>query len=129
MSEGFNDDRIAEITKLLQDYFDGLYDGDLAKFNNVFHENSHLYASDGDTLIDWPRSEYFNIIKGRESPSEQGLARHDQILSIHMSGPNTALATVKCAIPPRYFTDYLTLLKGPTGWRIISKTFHTDTRE
>jgi hypothetical protein len=33
---------------------------------------------------------------------------------------------VQCAIPPRYFTDYLTLLKTNEGWQIISKTFHTD---
>ncbi len=126
MSDGFTDASIAEITGLLQDYFDGLYDGDLDTFARVFHPNAHLYASDGETLTDWPRSEYFDIIRARPSAREQGLARHDRILSIHKAGPNTALATVNCAIPPRYFTDYLTLLRSDGEWRIISKTFHVD---
>ena len=129
MSGGFSDASIGEITELLQDYFDGLYDGDLEKFDRVFHPNAHLYASDGETLIDWKRAEYFDVIGGRQSSREQGVARHHRILSIHKAGPDTALATVNCAIPPRYFTDYLTLVRLGGQWQIISKTFHTDTHE
>jgi len=129
MSERFNDASIADITGVLKDYFDGLYDGDLDKFARVFHENAHLYFTDGETVTDWPRETYFELIAGRDSPAAQGAARHDKILSIHKAGPNTALATVNCAIPPRYFTDYLTLVNTAQGWRIISKTFHIDTHE
>jgi len=129
MSDGFSDDSIGEITALLQDYFDGLYDGDLEKFARVFHENSHLYATDGSAVTDWPRAKYFEIIETRDSPRAQNLKRHDRILSIHKSGPDTAHATVNCAMPPRYFTDYLTLVRTDDGWRIISKTYHTDIHE
>ena len=127
MDEGFKDANIQEISNLLGDYFDGLYDGDIQKFYNVFHPESHLYFSDGEAVTDWPRAEYFEMISNRPSPSSQGLIRHDKIISINVSGPATAFATVQCAIPPRYFTDYLTLLKVNEGWKIISKTFHTDT--
>ena len=41
MNENFRDASIGEITKLLQDYFDGLYDVDLEKFCHVCNENSH----------------------------------------------------------------------------------------
>lgn len=129
MADGFSDDSIAQITAVLEAYFDGLYDGDLDKFDRVFHPNAHLYATDGSNLTDWPREEYFSVISGRASGREQGLARHDKILSIHKAGPDTALATVNCALPPRYFTDYLTLLRLDGQWRIISKTFHVDTHD
>lgn len=129
MSERFNDASISAITAVLTEYFDGLYDGDLEKFARVFHEDSHLYFTDGATVTDWPRATYFEKIGGRASPASQGLARHDRILSIHKAGPDTALATVNCAMPPRYFTDYLTLVNTDQGWRIISKTFHTDLHE
>ena len=129
MSEGFNDPSIADITAVLKDYFDGLHDGDLVKFQMVFHADSHLYFSDGKTVTDWTRAIYFEKIAARASPASQGLPRHDRILSIHKAGPDTALATVNCAIPPRYFTDYLTLVRTDSGWRIISKTFHTDTHD
>ena len=127
MSENFQDTSIVDITDLLRDYFDGLYQGDVKKFSKVFHENSHLYFSDGDMVTDWPRSQYLEMIAGRSSPMSQGLIRHDKIISINVSGPDTAFAIVQCAIPPRYFTDYLTLLKTKAGWQIISKTFHTET--
>jgi len=129
MSEGFSDASIGEITALLEDYFDGLYSGDLETFTRIFHENAHLYASDGNELTDWPREQYFDLIRNRQSALEQGLNRHDRILSIHKAGPNTALATVNCAMPPKYFTDYLTLLQNDGVWRIISKTFHLDIHE
>ena len=127
MGEGFKDAYIQEISFLLGDYFDGLYEGDIQKFSNVFHPESQFYFSDGESVTDWPRTEYFEMISNRPSPSSQDLIRHDKIISINVSGPATAFAIVQCAIPPRYFTDYLTLLKVNEGWKIISKTFHTDT--
>jgi hypothetical protein len=47
---------------------------------------------------------------------------------VDFSGPETACVKVECAIPPRYFTDYLTLLKFTNGWRVVSKTFRTTVR-
>ncbi len=129
MTKSFNDASIGEITALLQDYFDGLYDGDVDKFGRIFHTNSHLYSTDGTAVTDWTREKYFEMIRARQSASSQELARHDRILSIHKAGPDTALATVNCALPPRYFTDYLTLLRTSDGWKIISKTFHVVTHD
>ena len=129
MNDGYQDDGMAEITALLGDYFDGLYDGDLDKFDRVFHPASHLYASDGQGLTDMPRESYFELIRGRPSPRSQDLPRYDRIVSLHRSGPDTAHAVVNCAIPPRYFTDYLTLLRTGGRWQIVSKTFHTDLHE
>ena len=129
MGEPFNDSSIGAITELLKDYFDGLYDGDLDKFARVFHPSSHLYATDGQAVTDLTREDYFAMIQARQSPKAQGLKRYDQIRSIHKSGPDTALATVNCAMPPRYFTDYLSLLMTDDGWQIISKTYHTEIHE
>ncbi len=129
MSDSFSDASIGEITELLRDYLDGLHDGDLDRFGRIFHPNSHLYATDGSALTDMSRAQYFELIGSRESPRAQGLARYDRILSIHKAGPNTALAIVNCAIPPRYFTDYLTLLRTEDGWQIVSKTYHTEIHE
>lgn len=36
---------------------------------------------------------------------------------------------VECSIHPRYFTDYLTLLKLNGGWKVVSKTYRMDVRE
>ena len=53
----------------------------------------------------------------------------DRIVSIDMAGPETAFVKLECSVHPRYFTDYLSLLKLNGGLRIVSKTFRTDVRE
>ena len=63
------DTDMAAIGGLLQDYFDGLYDGDVAKFERVFHPVAHLYSTDGQTVTDLPRAEYLAMIAGRQSPA------------------------------------------------------------
>ena len=78
---------------------------------------------------DIPRSKWFDMVAGRASAKSKGLARRDRIVSIDMSGPETAFVKVECQIPPRYFTDYLLLLKGTDGWKIVSKSFRADVRE
>ena len=121
------DKNFEDITSALWTYFDGLHEGDTEKLGSVFHPGCHLYSNTGSEFIDWPRDKWFEVVKGRESPKSQGLARHDRIISIDMSDDTTALAKVSCAIPPRYFTDYLTLLKLDGRWQVISKSFRFDT--
>ncbi|HTR86251.1 MAG TPA: nuclear transport factor 2 family protein [Reyranella sp.] len=117
---------VAAIEKVLHTYFDGLYEGDTKKLGEAFHPASHLYAAGPDgKAIDWPREKWFEYVSGRPSAKSQGSARADRIVSIDFSGPNTAFAKVECQLPPRYFTDYLTLLKADGRWQVISKSYHT----
>ena len=122
---------IQAIEKVIGSYFDGLYDGDVAKLASAFHDVSHLYSVGPDgTVQDLPRTQWLDMVKGRPSAKSKSLARADRIVSIDMSGPETAFVKVECQIPPRYFTDYLTLLKLKGGeWRIVSKTFRATVRD
>jgi len=121
-------DDLPAIEALLQTYFDGLYEGDIAKLAAAFHETADLrsIAADG-TLAVLPRAAWFEAVQSRASPQSRDLPRHDRVMTIDRSGPATAFAKVQCAIPPRYFTDYLTLARLNQGWKIVGKTFHTDT--
>ena len=44
---------VAEVEKVLQTYFDGLYEGDTQKLGQAFHPASHLYSvgADGKALV------------------------------------------------------------------------------
>jgi hypothetical protein len=119
---------IKAIETVVWTYLDGLYEGDTAKLQSAFHESSHLYSQAEGRLADVPRAKWMEMVAGRASPKSQGLKRTDRIVSIDLSGPETAFVKLECSIAPRYFTDYLTLLKLNEGWRIVSKTFRTDTR-
>ncbi len=118
------------IQKVLQVYFDGLYEGDTKKLGEAFHPVSHLYSVGGDgKAADMPRVDWFKMVEGRKSAKANGSERRDRIVSIDFSGPGTAFAKVECQIPPRYFTDYLTLLKTDGRWQVIAKAFHTVMKE
>ncbi len=111
------------ISETIQTYFDGLHEGDTEKLGAVFHPCCHLFHGNKGELIDWDRTTWFERVDGRPSPRSQGKSRHDRIVSIDMSDQTTALAKVECAIPPRYFTDYLMLLKIDGRWQIVSKSY------
>lgn len=119
---------VAEVEKVVWTYLDGLYEGDTEKLGAAFHEVSHLYSANEGGVSDLPRAAWFDMVKGRASPKSKGLPRTDRIVSVDFSGPETAFVKLECSIPPRYFTDYLTLLKLKGGWRIVSKTFRADVR-
>lgn len=119
----------AAITATVQTYLDGLYEGDADKIAHAFHPTSVLTSEDGDDLKALPRAEWLDLIRGRASGKSKGLHRHDEILQIDQSGPTTAFVKLKCQLPPRYFTDYLFLLKVEGRWQIVQKVFATEVRD
>lgn len=128
--DGMTDTAALEAARrVVQLYLDGLYEGDGAKIAAAFHPCAHLYsvAEDG-AVTDLPREEWLARIAARPSPASQGLARHDRVLALDLAGPESACAKVQCAIPPRFFTDYLLLLNTAEGWRIVAKSFRTEIR-
>ena len=119
-----SDDRQA-IEQTVQTYLDGLYEGDADKLASVFHDTSALtYEHDGKLVV-LPREQWLKAVRERPKPKDRGLARDDVILMVDQSGPTTAFVKVKCQIPPRFFTDYLNLLKIDGRWVVAQKVFAT----
>jgi hypothetical protein len=124
-----NPDDHSAIEKTIQTYFDGLYEGDADKLGSVFAETSALtWEQDGKVSV-LPRDQWLDAVRKRPSSKARGLPREDAILQIDQSGPTTAFVKVKCQIPPRYFTDYLNLLKVGGKWVIVQKVYATQVRE
>ena len=64
---------VSAVEKVLQVYFDGLYEGDTKKLGEVFHLASHLYAANNDGKAnDWPRADWFKMVEGRPSGKANG---------------------------------------------------------
>jgi len=120
---------VEAVERVVWTYLDGLYEGDTTKLDKAFHEVSHLYSLEDGGVSDLPRADWLKLVESRPSAKTRGLKRTDRIVSIDFSGPETAFVKLECSIHPRYFTDYLTLLKLPQGWRVVSKTFRTERRE
>jgi hypothetical protein len=118
----------AQIEAAVQIYLDGLYEGDADKLASVFHPTSALTYEQGGKLAVLPRDQWLEFVRGRPSPKSRGLGRHDEILQIDQASPTMAFVKLKCAIPPRFFTDYLSLLKIDGRWQVAQKVYATETR-
>ena len=109
---------------MLEDYFDGLYFGDVNLLANVFHPQArYVCACEGQ----WQylnMADYFQRVKQRRAPASENQRRVDDIVAIDVAGPETALAKVHCAIGEKYFTDFLSLVHTEGRWQIINKLFH-----
>ncbi len=119
---------IADISAAVQTYLDGLHEGDADKLAAVFLPTSALTQSLDGALKITPRDEWLAAVRGRPAPKAAGLARHDQILTIDRISGTLAHVKLKCAIPPRFFTDILSFVKIDGAWKVAQKVFTTDVR-
>lgn len=115
----------AAIEAVVQTYLDGLYEGDADRLATAFHPTSALTWEQEGGLSILPRDEWLKAVRERPSPRSKGLPRQDEILLIDQSSPTAAFVKLKCAIPPRFFTDYLSLLKIDGRWQVAQKVFAT----
>lgn len=122
------DERYSAVVAVLSRYFDGLYASDASLLAEVFHPAAR-YVCAVDGLVDLGMDEYFPIVARRLSPKSRSEPRRDRIAGIEFAGPVTAFARVHCAIGPKDFTDFLTLIFTEGRWRIIAKVFHYDLRD
>ncbi len=123
-------DDIRSIEGVIQAYLDGLFESDADKIASAFHPTSALTSvGDQGELVITPRDQWLDNVRKRPSPKQRGLPRSDQVLAIDLVGPTMAYVKLKCAIPPRFFTDQLSLLKIDGRWQIAQKSFMTELRD
>lgn len=118
----------AEIEQAVKTYLDGMYEGDTEKLANVFLPTSALSSIQDGKVTVMPRENWFEAVRNRESPKKRGLTRHEEIVTIDFADGVTGMAKVKCAVPPRFFVDYLLFLKVDGKWKVAQKTFSIETR-
>jgi hypothetical protein len=113
------------LLSLAETYFDAAYEMDADKFAAIFHRSSSVtkVGDDGEVSVT-PIETWLAAVRNMQAPQQQGLQRHDQILSIDVGG-ELALLKLKLQIPPRYFTDLLSCLKVDGTWKIGQKVMTT----
>jgi len=122
-------DESVAIRTAAQTYLDGLYEGDTDKLASVFHPTSALTWEENGVLTPLPRDQWLEAVRNRPSAKARGLPRQDDILQIDQASPTMAFVKLKCAIPPRFFTDYLSFLKVEGKWQIAQKVFAIEIRD
>lgn len=116
------------VTRLISQYFDGLYYSDAKLLSEVFHPAAHYVCASDGSLQHLTMDAYLPMVSKRPSPASRNQPRTDTIVSLEFAGPVTALAQVECSIGSKFFTDFLTLICLNDQWQIISKVFHYELR-
>ena len=108
------------IIGILNDYFDGLYLGDVEKLRSIFHEDTVLKGSE----YRWTRDEWLEAVANRPVPRQEGMGFDFNILSLEIVG-DQAMAKVEAPLLAAHFIDFLGLLKENGQWRIVNKMLTT----
>ncbi len=116
-------DNVAEVSRLMQAYFDGLYHADSTRLRDVFHPRlSYICATDGDEMY-LDLDTYMSRIDQREPPAKHAEPRHDAILEIAFASTRLARVTARMTMMGRDYIDCLTLVRHGPAWRIVTKVF------
>ncbi len=111
----------AEITVVVQGYFDGMMYGDKAKLQRSFHEKAFIVGHFDGTLSWMARDEFADFCEV-ESTLNDGDPYEARIEMIDLAGAAASAKVVNKELGT-WYTDYLSLLKIDGEWVIINKAY------
>ncbi len=117
-----NDSETPAIEALVQDYFLGMYEGDVERLRRIFHPQCWLFGENRGGSHEFPLSGFLDQIASAPVPKTEGEPFDMRLVSIDRTG-SVAVAKVEVRYQGRRYTDYLTLQKAAVGWSIVSKAF------
>ena len=109
----------------VQDYFEGMYRGDVDRLSRAFHPNAMLYGYRDGTFTELHMDEWLDRVAKRSIPAQTGEPFDMTIESIDLTG-NVGNVKVRDLYMGLRFTDYLNMVKFEGRWQIVNKTFHHD---
>ena len=114
-----------DMEKVVQLYFDGLYDSDVEKLKKAFHPEARVVGHFKGRFAVMTLDDFLGIVGNTPAPSGSGESYEMSIALVDQTG-NEAFVKVKDLYLGLHFTDYLTLMKIDGTWQIIHKAFYHD---
>lgn len=111
------------VSAIVQDYFDGLHYGDVAKLRSIFHADVFLKAPGSRRSLE----QWLSAVASRPVPSQQGRPYEFKLLSIEVI-KDQAMVKLECPLFEHRYIDFLGLLKEDGRWKIVNKMY-TDLQE
>ncbi|MES2297603.1 MAG: nuclear transport factor 2 family protein [Pseudomonadota bacterium] len=113
------------VRQAVERYLHGLKFNDVADFKAVFERDAKLYFVKKDgSAGQLTQEQWYKGFEGSAGKQEEGALA---IVAIDITG-NAAAVKVREDYPNAIYTDYLTLLKLPAGWRIVNKVYFGERR-
>ena len=111
-----------QILRVLDDYFGGIYSGDVERLRSAFHPTAVLWGEIKGQPYHRSLDEYLVAVSNRKSPQALGEQYAMQMVSIDVHGK---IALVKARVPILGFDyfDLLSFVHQDGRWAIASKVF------
>lgn len=113
------------IEEVVLQYFQALYDGDVAQVEDVFLPGAEICGYYEGERMHMKLPAYLAVLRNMSPPRLIGEDFDMRIDDIDHTG-NVASVRTRYLFEALNYTDYLTLLKIDAGWKIACKAFHHD---
>jgi Putative lumazine-binding len=113
-------DNAAAITAVLSNYFNGIYNGDVALLRRVFHSQALVTGDVNGQPYFKTVDQYIEGVENRKSPLELNETFRMEILSIEIIN-SIAIAKARVPLFEFNYNDLLSLSKINGEWVIINK--------
>lgn len=107
-------------------YFDMIYFCDVKKLDEIFHDASSLFDADNGKILADPITSFRADVASRPSPAGRNQERCDEIIAIDWLSDISAAVKLRLQAHENVFVDHLNFIKGPAGWKIVSKIWHLE---
>ena len=118
MDEDFGADEFAAVTAIVKDYFDGLFQADVAKLAAIFHPDAYLKAPGQRRSL----KQWLDAVASRPVPAQQGDPYRFRLLTVDII-QDQAMVKVDCPLFEHQYVDFLGLLKENGRWLIVNKMY------
>lgn len=106
------------ITSIIQSYFHGLHNGDVAKLKAIFHRDTWLKAPGVRRSLE----QWLEAVADRPVPAQQSKPFNYKILSVDVV-QDQAMVKIHCPLFDFNYIDFLGLLKEQGQWLIVNKMY------
>jgi hypothetical protein len=122
-----NVDAVKEL--VMKAYVNGAFNSlDADAMQKGFHEDFAIYSAKGEEISKYPIADWVDGVKKRKAndydPKDDKNVWEPTFASVDVTG---GAAQVKIELRNQgkhVYTDYLSLLKFESGWRIVAKVYH-----
>jgi hypothetical protein len=115
-----NQEDIGAITNTLNNYFNGIYEGDVVLLGSTFNTGTLLFGDVNGQSYARILDQYLDGVKNRQSPKESGKPFKGEIISIDVIH-SIAMAKVRVKMYDFNYHEFLSFHKLDGHWLIVNK--------
>ena len=116
------EDHFKSIKKVVHDYFDGIYNGNIDKLQGSFSTEARIYGDIKGEEYTKTLNEYLEGVRNRKSPFELQEKFSMEITGIEVIG-NVAIVKAHLEMLGYNYYDFLSLCIVNKDWKIVNKVF------